>query len=187
MHNHTKIAKGILGVSMNVFWGGEREGGKGGRDDQIGKTMVGHQAKIRDVFPCHEPQGCTCPLNSCTFGSFGSLHPLFLLSTLLEWKTRQKQKRISSSTKTQENMLSSHTLLSYMKFDIIKTSPTIIELSKQLTSKHKTQFCICKLAHAQTYYQTFVTLGLGGNFRLAMFFIGLIYVLRFVHVTCYYE
>jgi hypothetical protein len=25
--------------------------------------MVGHQATIRDVFPCHEPQGCTCPLN----------------------------------------------------------------------------------------------------------------------------
>jgi hypothetical protein len=61
-------------------------------------------------------------------------------------------------------MLSSHTLLSYMKFDTIKTSPTIIELSKQLTSKHKTQFCICKLAHAQTYYQTFVTLGFGWKF-----------------------
>ncbi len=80
-------------------------------------------------------------------------------------------------------MLSSHTLLSYMKFGSMKTSPTIIELSKQLTSKHKTQFCICKLAHAQT----FVTLGLAGKFRLAMFFICLIYVLRFVHVTCYYE
>jgi hypothetical protein len=57
------------------FWGGEREGGKGGRDDQIGKTMVGHQATIRDVFPCHEPQGCTCPLNSWQLVPLEALDP----------------------------------------------------------------------------------------------------------------
>ncbi len=85
MHNHTKIAKGILGVSMNVCWGGERRVEEGGREDQIGKAIVGHQATIRDVFPCDEPQGCT-------FGSFGFLHRLFLLSTLLE-NTTNKNKR----------------------------------------------------------------------------------------------
>jgi hypothetical protein len=47
-----------------MFVGKRREGGGGGREDQIGKAMVGHQATIRDVFPCDEPQGCTCPLNS---------------------------------------------------------------------------------------------------------------------------
>jgi hypothetical protein len=78
-----------------MFVGKRREGGGGGREDQIGKAMVGHQATVRDVFPCDEPQGCTCPLKlmaTCTFGSFGFLHPLFLLSTLLENTTNQNKR-----------------------------------------------------------------------------------------------
>lgn len=99
-----------------MFVGEGREGGGGGREDQIGKAMVGHQATIRDVFPCEEPQGCTCPLKlmaTCTFGSFGFLHPLFLLSTLLENTTNKTKENIISNKNPREYDIKPHSTKLY--------------------------------------------------------------------------